>query len=303
MYRLDSIKVRTIFQLCLLLTVLVACDDGEAIENIEFTSEPEERVFHNDVYNYVFQAQNDNGDVGYSVDIPDWMTYDASNNTITGKPGFDYVNESFVFSITAHGENNSLIQEVTVKVLLGSIHCDEQFNDPEVSDYVLPFEVGGSYRVQQATCNGRWGDQFYYLFAMPYETEIMAARGGEVIYKVSAQDVQGECALSLVRVQHEDGSIMEYSNFSKVLDAEGNRVPGTGIEIEVGQTIQAGDLVGYSGRSCWGYEYGIFMSLHHEKSNFQKEYSMPLNFKNAAGSLADNNSLKIDELYEALPYN
>jgi murein DD-endopeptidase MepM/ murein hydrolase activator NlpD len=119
--------------------------------------------------------------------------------------------------------------------------------------YRLPFEDGRAYAVSQAyggrlsSHNNR--ENLYAVdFAMPVGSPVTAARGGTVI-DVTLRHTEGGYDVSFIdkantiAIVHDDGTVAEYAHLS----------PGPEI-VKVGQRVNAGDLLGYSGST--GYSSG-----------------------------------------------
>lgn len=114
------------------------------------------------------------------------------------------------------------------------------------SDYVLPYPPGESYRLQQGNCapsgNGHRGVARYsYDFDMQVGTPFTAARAGRVLHVVESH-FDGEVAAAgydnYAVVQHIDGTVALYGHLTH-----------DGALVEVGQTVSAGDAIGYSGNT------------------------------------------------------
>jgi murein DD-endopeptidase MepM/ murein hydrolase activator NlpD len=122
----------------------------------------------------------------------------------------------------------------------------EGFAEWLTSPYVLPFPVGAAYLVDQANCsspgNGHRGAARYgYDFLMPIGTRVTAARGG-VVLLLEESHLDGEVAPSgkdnYLLILHDDGSVALYGHFTN-----------SGVAVDSGATVQAGDAVGYSGNT------------------------------------------------------
>jgi murein DD-endopeptidase MepM/ murein hydrolase activator NlpD len=104
----------------------------------------------------------------------------------------------------------------------------------------LRFEVGqaigGSY-----THNGHW--RFAFDFWMPAGTPIRAARDGTVVRVVedfsrSGTEERFKKRANLIFILHADGTIARYLHLQQ-----------GGAQVEVGERVTAGDLIGYSGNT------------------------------------------------------
>ena len=132
---------------------------------------------------------------------------------------------------------------------------DSTTPDPEVcegfpnwatSPYVLPYPKGAAYFVDQANCppvgNGHRGVARYgYDFLMPIGSTITAARGGTVT-NVEESHFDGEIAPTgednFLVILHGDGTSALYGHFTH-----------DGVLVSVGQVVNAGDVVGFSGNA------------------------------------------------------
>ncbi len=131
----------------------------------------------------------------------------------------------------------------------GRVPQAEHIHTSRAVAYALPWTPGERYRVGQGY-HGRFTHQSIYAldFDMPVGTAIRAARGG-VVTEVQSQYLEGGLAEQLkkrgnfVRVAHADGSIAEYLHMEN-----------DGVRVHVGQTVQTGQLLGYSGNT--GYSSG-----------------------------------------------
>jgi murein DD-endopeptidase MepM/ murein hydrolase activator NlpD len=117
--------------------------------------------------------------------------------------------------------------------------------------FALPWAPGQSYRAGQAFGGdlSHWGDDRYAVdFPMPEGTPIHAAGAGLVCY-VRENYSEGGWRTDLrdkdnhVLIAHQDGTISRYLHLRQY-----------GAEVELGQWVEAGELIGYSGNV--GYSSG-----------------------------------------------
>ena len=123
----------------------------------------------------------------------------------------------------------------------------------EQAMYRLPFEEGHAFFVSQAhggklTSHNNRENLYAVDFAMPIGTAVVAARGGVVIdvtlrHRTGGFDPSFIDKANTVAIAHDDGTVAEYAHLS----------PGEEI-VHVGQRVNAGDLLGYSGNT--GYTSG-----------------------------------------------
>ncbi len=172
------------------------------------------------------------------------------------------------------------------------------FTPWETSEFVLPYTVGESYRVNQANCSGFGHSGFWlygYDFDMPIGTVVKAARDGVVAH---AQDgaVDGDRnQTNLITVEHVDGTVALYSHLTR-----------NGVQVTIGQPVFTGDTIGLSGDT--GNTGGLphlHFSLHPCASlpglpGTEDCPSMPVNFRNTD---PNTQGLLADRFYEALEYD
>ena len=117
------------------------------------------------------------------------------------------------------------------------------FPDWQSSPYVLPYPVGSTHYVNQASCTngGHQGPYKYsYDFVMPVGTTVTAARAGVVAdLRVKFRDGQhGEGEANWVKIRHADGTIAAYSHLTE-----------RGALVKVGDRVVAGQPIGLSGNT------------------------------------------------------
>lgn len=114
--------------------------------------------------------------------------------------------------------------------------------------YILMWKRGKSFRIDNGF-NGYGAHQGDWAFAldfkMPEGTEICAAREGQVISVQSGFSQGGnDPALgdkaNYVQIQHSDGSIGRYLHLRR-----------DGVTVKVGDSVQRGQVIGYSGNTGW----------------------------------------------------
>ena len=125
------------------------------------------------------------------------------------------------------------------------VGCDGQTYTPaEDSPYVLPYPVGESYRMNLGNCSPSHpfhgpnsNDRYAYDFNTQIGDAITASRPGRVVY-IEESGRDGGHPNNLVVVDHGDGTFAQYMHLTLF-----------GAEVEVGDTIERGDLVGRSGNT------------------------------------------------------
>ena len=172
------------------------------------------------------------------------------------------------------------------------IGCPIDYPDWENSPYVLPFAVGETYRVELGNCSSsyhssRYPDKFAYDFVMDIGTPILASRAGTVLYvEESGKDFRHPN--NLVVIDHGDDTFAEYMHLTE-----------NGAEVEVGDEVQAGDLIGYSGATgLAGYPHLHFIVV---KDDPRWPYeAIPVTFRNTT---PNPRGLSSYTDYEALEWN
>jgi len=143
--------------------------------------------------------------------------------------------------------------------------------------YVLPFEKGTAHYLSQGY-DGTFSHQGENAidFIMPIGTPIMAMRGG-VVAEVVEHNNDGcphrSCLkmANSILIYHDDGSFSRYSHL-KV----------NGAIVEVGDRIDQGDHIGYSGNTGWSSEPHLHFSIFEiNKGNIS--YSIPTQFNTETG--------------------
>ena len=110
--------------------------------------------------------------------------------------------------------------------------------------YFLPYQEGERYRVMQGYM-GRHSHRNEYMldFDMPENTPVHASRGG-IVFDVKNDSDKGGGDRSFfddanyIHIMHGDGSFAQYYHLRK-----------NGTTVEVGDTVRAGQLIGYSGNT------------------------------------------------------
>lgn len=122
--------------------------------------------------------------------------------------------------------------------------CDGQiYIDPAESPYVLPFAVGESFTTGLTNCSSSYHgagkpDQYAFDFDMPVGTPFVAARAGTVFKVVEDAPSSGGGVGNYVIIDHQDGTYGLYYHS-----------PKDGIDVEEGDEVERGDVLGVTGRS------------------------------------------------------
>ncbi|MEN8144525.1 MAG: peptidoglycan DD-metalloendopeptidase family protein [Gemmatimonadota bacterium] len=252
---------------------------------------------HNRDYEYVVQTTDAEGDaITLSAPtLPTWLEFDAGTSTIRGLADWPNVGSHSVSLLATDGELQTA-QSFNINVQVGEIICDQDFGDPASSSYVLPYEVGTSRMVEQTYCppNPTWGhhDWFAYDFRMPIGTTVTATRGGVVIF-VRGTNRDGNRSPgdeNFVFIEHADGTIMHYMHLTF-----------NGPLVAVGDTVVQGQPIALSGDTGGSIGPHLHVALFRQRK-FDREYTLPINFRNTTDALDSNRGLVMSTFYESLPF-
>ena len=145
--------------------------------------------------------------------------------------------------------------------------------------YRLPFEEGKEVFVGQGF-KGKFshgGGQKYAIdWTVPVGTPIHAARGGLVVAVESRYSRGGPSpdflnAANYIVVMHEDGTFGNYLHFKK-----------DGVAVRIGQTVRAGELIGYSGNTGFSTEPHLHFHVYKPTDGWESE-SIKIKFKPKEG--------------------
>lgn len=182
-------------------------------------------------------------------------------------------------------------------ILLGIFDCKKDNNsitNSQLSDseYVLPYPIGEKYRCTQSF-GGNISHQgvFYFSvdFDMPKGSIITAARKGRVIFfqeNFYDQDLGTEKA-NVVIIQHEDSTYARYAHLTH-----------NGALVEVGQEVETGDTLGFSGSSGSPGHYHLHFDVTKDCSQTNCK-TIPFKFKNCS---PDHYPLESGVYYRAEEY-
>ncbi len=141
----------------------------------------------------------------------------------------------------------------------------EHYQDPNTSDYVLPYAIGETFLVSQGNCgkyithkpecrvlsaNGEeisCGDLRYsYDFNMPIGTTIVASREGKVIKAIEIFSDETKTAeeTNILSILHQDGTVSSYLHISE-----------NGISVELGEQVIQGQPIAISGNSGFTLDF------------------------------------------------
>jgi murein DD-endopeptidase MepM/ murein hydrolase activator NlpD len=168
------------------------------------------------------------------------------------------------------------------------------FGDPGDSDYILPYPVGMSYSVYQSYCHPTGGhrNQLAYDFSIPIGDTVVAARGGVVrgVREDSPDDGQGYGEHNYVYIEHQDGTSAFYAHLMQ-----------NSVIVEPGDTLETGQYFALSGNSGLSGEPHLHFGVYEEYPPVEG-VDIPVNFRNADGTLDSRGGLIRWEFYTATSY-
>jgi murein DD-endopeptidase MepM/ murein hydrolase activator NlpD len=160
----------------------------------------------------------------------------------------------------------------------------ERFIEPEQSIYNLPFGIGESYELLQGNCteythSEEYKSEFAFDFVMDAGTPIHAVRSGQVaaIQERFHDGNNKESDFNFIAIAHEDGTFAFYLHLTN-----------NGVTVELGEYVNQGDVVGYSGDT--GMESIPHLHFHVIETNedcfkdgvLSSCSTVPISFKNAS---------------------
>jgi murein DD-endopeptidase MepM/ murein hydrolase activator NlpD len=277
--------------------MLACASSPSAPEGAPVFGAPLTMADHNRPYVYVLEVMDPEGDP-VTIDVvqrPAWLQFDPASLTLSGTAGWPNIG-SHAVSIQATDGAHESTQEFTIVVAKGEIVCDQDFGDPATSDYVLPYREGSSYRVIQSYCpsNPAWGHHnwFAYDFDLATGDTILSSRGGQVLFVRDGQpDIGGRCGMNgenIILIRHDDGTVMHYVH----LTTNGALVAG-------GERVGTGEPIGLSGNSGCSSGPHLHVALFRNTSDYNRQSTLPFNYRNAVGDLDANRGLRQSEVYLA----
>jgi murein DD-endopeptidase MepM/ murein hydrolase activator NlpD len=143
------------------------------------------------------------------------------------------------------------------------------------SDYVyrLPYATGSTHRVVQGF-NGRLShfdtNQYAIDWEMPEGTSIHAARAGRVVDIREDSEANGLGTVSnYILIEQADKTLGGYYHLQK-----------DGVKVQVGDEVQAGDLIGYSGNTGNSFSPHLHFFVYKAVNGYQ-QVSVPIRFNTA----------------------
>lgn len=255
---------------------------------------PDRSADHNRLYEQRFSVSDADGDeVSVGVQAPAWLSFDPAVNLISGLAGEESIG---THEVTVRATDGVVTTEskYTIVVQFGEIVCNEGWVSPAESPFVLPYPVGKTQSIIQSYCT-----QFSHnnWFAYDIDTQIgdtlIASRSGVVIFLqesfVDNTQVNGE--QNFVFIEHVDGTVMWYVHLTN-----------NGVLVEVGDSVVQGQPIAISGNSGATAGPHVHLVLSRDRTNFDREVSLPVSYRNAGGTFDPNGGLALGQSYEALPF-
>lgn len=174
-----------------------------------------------------------------------------------------------------HIDKNTFSFKAHYEWTLGS--KDAQHDDYYV--YKLPYKTGTSQMVSQGF-NGKFThfgkSQYAVDFNLKEGTEVYAAREGVVVITKSDSNRGGadkayEKDANHIIIEHSDGTLASYAHLRQ-----------NGIIVKVGQKIQRGQLIGYSGKTGYAQGPHLHFIVYKAIDGTHRE-SFPIRFMSAEG--------------------
>ncbi len=264
----------------------------------DFASSPPTTADHNRTWTYTAAVTDPEGDpvTVEAIQLPAWVTFDASTLTLTGLARFDNLGTHTV-TLRAFDGSRERRQSFVLTVGAGEIFCDQDFGAPEESPYILPWSPGQEFELQQGNCNGSGGhvNWFAYDFDLATGDTIIASRAGTVVAVreqfADGTRICGQQQENLIFVEHDDGTIMAYIHLTT-----------NGALVDVGDEVDQADVIALSGDSGCSAGPHLHVALFADRrTGFDRQWSLPLNFSNSGGPLDGQRGLVRGGRYRALP--
>ena len=168
-----------------------------------------------------------------------------------------------------------------------------QFGDPGDSLYCLPYAEGIQMAVNNSySTEGSHRGRFAYDFAMPFGTEVTAARAGDVTEirtEYRDEDTNGGHENG-VYILHDDGTMAAYLHLRS-----------GGVFVDVGDEITVGQVIGEVGTTGTSPHNPHLHFEVWEGQGVQWYQTLPVNFRNAQGPHDPAQGLVTGGRYLALP--
>jgi murein DD-endopeptidase MepM/ murein hydrolase activator NlpD len=206
-----------------------------------------------------------------------------STGTVSGTQSFleGTLTSDVTFDQGSCGARAACTMETAMRLELVSAYRNsclgrDEFGDPAASEYLLPWPVGASYRMNNSYCVPAGGhrEQQAYDFLIPVGDPIVASRAGVVrqIREDSPDNGQGSDH-NHVMVEHADGTVAFYAHLKEA-----------SVLVDVEDAVEAGDtlaLAGHSGTTDVPHlHFGVYDAFPPVEGS-----DRAVNFSNAEGPL------------------
>ena len=176
----------------------------------------------------------------------------------------------FIGTVTQILPNKSYSFKYSSRFNIGNSNAIEYDQDYV---YELPFEKGKTHLVFQGY-NGTFSHkgQNALDFNLKEGDKVFAAREGTVIALAESSNRKcstADCAKfnNFVRILHSDGSFAEYAHLKY-----------NGVEVNEGDTVKKGQLIGYSGSTGWATGPHLHFSVYFNRLEGERTY-LPTKFR------------------------
>ena len=284
--------------LCLRFTATKVCDEGDYFEDGGCGSwfYTEQRNSESEV-SIIFGDDDDGNPTRFEsrVRINTRGKKDALGGAGRVVAGNKSLNFGLAGQSTSRGKCQRLIRDFYNDPVARTPSCMERavFGDAEESLYILPYPVGKKYPILTSYCQRPGGHDrsLAYDFAMPFDSEVVAARSGTVQFIWEGTDDPKDDRFNGLNIEHDDGTIAVYAHLAY-----------NGALVELGDRVEQGQVIAITGDSGLG-EGGV-PHLHFQVYRHEPVYldDVPVNFRNARGRLDERGGLMWGYRYKALPY-
>lgn len=224
------------------------------------------------------------------VYVKNQKTFDVTI-TLTMKAENMRLPEQSPYTETVSG--NSTVRMLHIPIIDGNARCSFNYHVnwtrgskyAEHDDsyvYRLPYAAGSFYRIAQSSHElSSHGESSLHAvdIGMPEGTPVYSAREGRVVGMRSFNDIGGPIQdfadySNYVIIRHEDGTLGEYHHLQK-----------NGAAVSIGETVQKGQLIGYSGNTGYSssphLHFGVYKSY-----DGHKRTSLPVKFSSTEGIIS-----------------
>ena len=204
-------------------------------------------------------------------------TFEMDLENLTGSTNFPYTTTfppskvSEAFTLTPTKADAHWTYSYTTHYTMGSSVAEHDRRQI----YMLPFEPGETFRVTQGY-NGSYShtgpDQYAIDFRMPVGTPVHAARGGTIVKVKTDSSVGGgdrkyQNQANYILVRHADATLANYAHLKK-----------DGAVVKVGDIVEAGEIIGYSGNTGFSSGPHLHFSVFKTRNGSQRQ-TVPVKFR------------------------